>query len=363
MRVLFIAPLPPPTTGHSVAAAVFLDDLRRHHDTDVLDLSVASRLDGSVTGRRILAVIKVLAGVWRKRRTADSSYLTISEAVAGNLKDLMVYLLCCGHLSKMYIHLHGGSLKRLLLDRHRLLRLANAAFVRRLGGVIVSGESHLEIFAGMVSPRKIHVVPNCAPGHLFVDREVVIQKYATLHPLRVLYISNMTEAKGATALVQAYLRLGADTRKMVSVDFAGRFERGPDEARFVGKIAGIPGLRYHGFIDEACKQRLFAQAHVFCLPTAMFEGQPISILEAYASGCAVLTTGQPGIRDVFHDGVNGFEIRGDRATSIAGILEALVRDPGRLTDIGMRNRGIAESEYTAARFTSRLRAIVAPEGL
>jgi glycosyltransferase involved in cell wall biosynthesis len=174
----------------------------------------------------------------------------------------------------------------------------------------------------------------------------------------VLFVSAMTEAKGADALAEAYLRTSTECREVVSVDFAGMFESEVRQARFMARIAGVTGLRYLGTVDEERKRQLFAKAHVFCLPTEMFEGQPISILEAYASGCVVLTTGQPGIRDVFRDGANGFELQRDRVSSIARILEDLARDPSRLASIAMKNRELADIEYTTRRFNTRLRAIV-----
>ena len=66
------------------------------------------------------------------------------------------------------------------------------------------------------------------------------------------------------------------------------------------------------------KRRLFAEAHVFCLPTyySYYEGQPISILEAYASGCVVITTDHGGICDIFKDKINGFRVEKRSCLSI-----------------------------------------------
>ncbi len=358
MNILFIAPLPPPTTGHSVAAKVFLDEVRRTHQTETVNLSVGSRHDGTVTARRAIVVAKILWDVWRKKGATDAIYLTISESVAGNIKDLLIYLLCMRRLSRLYLHLHGGSIKRLLFDRHRLLRRANAAFIRHVAGVIVSGESHVDIFTDMIDRGRIHIVANCAQDHLFVPDHVVFDKFANTRPLRILYMSGMTDMKGFNKLADAYLSLSRASREMLTVDFAGMFESDAQRRTFLGKIAGIDGIRYLGMVDEAQKQQLFAQAHIFCLPTSMLEGQPISILEAYASGCVVLTTGQAGIRDVFKDGLNGFEIDKGSAKSIADILETLIGDTARLLPIAMRNRRLADNQYTTARFNRTLRTIV-----
>ena len=128
MNILFIAPLPPPITGHALASQVFLDELRQTHNVEAVNLSVGTRHDGTVTVRRLLEVAKVLVDVWRRQRRTGAIYLTISESVAGNLKDVLIYQLCAARLSRMYIHLHGGSIGKLLFDRHPLLRRINARF-------------------------------------------------------------------------------------------------------------------------------------------------------------------------------------------------------------------------------------------
>jgi glycosyltransferase involved in cell wall biosynthesis len=339
---------------------MLLDGLRQAHDVTVVNLSIGSANNGTVSYRRVLEVGKVLLQVWRKRRGVDAIYLTISQSVAGNLKDLLIYLLCARQLSRFYIHLHGGSIKKLLFDRHRILHWWSALAVRRMAGVIVSGRSHENIFASMIHPHRIHVVPNCAPDGLFVSEDTVVRKYTGTQPLRVLYLSGMTMAKGYRDLADAYLLLSEDARHRVSVDFAGRFDSDDEKAAFLGRIAGVSGIRFHGLVDDGTKRSLFAHAHVFCLPTTMFEGQPISILEAYASGCVVVTTGQDGVRDIFADGINGFEIEKRSPASIAAVLERLGSLP--LAPIAARNRKLAEERHRTAQFTESVARILSGVG-
>ena len=358
MRMLLIVPLPPPITGHSMASQLLADSLIASHETAVVNLSEGSLHDGRVTLRRVREVAKVLLAVWRRRRWADAIYFTISESRAGNLKDLFIYLLCTGRLRRMFVHLHGGTIGRELFDRHPVWRTVNASFIRRLGGVIISGPSHSGIFAGMVDRRRMHVVPNSAEDELFVAERDVVEKFRNPSPLRVLYISGMAPAKGYLDLAEAWFSLAPEVRRGIQLDFAGRFESEPDRARFEARIAGAEGIRYHGIVDAEHKRRLFAEAHVFCLPTRMLEGQPISILEAYASGCAVITTGQPGIRDVFTDGVNGFEIPLGSSGGLADVLAKAPEVADLLRNMAVANRRTAEERYRPVIFTSALAGIL-----
>jgi glycosyltransferase involved in cell wall biosynthesis len=358
MKVLAVVPLPPPITGHSLLSNLLVDGLRKVHETAVVNLSIGSLNDGRVTRRRIREVGKVLAAVWRQRRWADVMYLTISESRAGNLKDMMIYLILAGRLERLFVHLHGGTIGRELFDRHPFWRAVNALFIRRLRGVIISGPAHLEIFERMIDRGRIHLVPNCAEDEMFIDEAGAEEKFLDTRPLRVLYLSTMTPEKGYLDLVDAWQGLDDDGRRRVQLDLAGRFEREGDRAAFEDRIAGIAGIRYHGLVSPAEKRRLFAAAHVFCLPTRMFEGQPISVLEAYASGCVVITTGQRGIRDVFADGVNGFEAAAGSPPSIAAALRRAVDDPGCLKAMAITNRRTAGERYRTSTFTAALRRVL-----
>lgn len=358
MRILFIGPLPDPVTGQALISKVLVDALSPAHTVDVVNLSKKSFQDGLITTSRLVEVLRILKGVWRRRNHADVIYLTISESFAGNLKDILIYLICATRLPKMFIHLHGGSIKRLLWDRHRFLAGVNRVFIRRIGGVIISGPSHLGIFAGMIDPRRVHIAPNCAEDYLFATEREVLDKFSCVDPLRVLFMSNFIPRKGFAEIVDAYFALSPASRERVRIEFAGKFESTSDEQAFLKRIASAPAIQYHGLVDNTEKRRLFVQAHVFCLPTALLEGQPVSILEAYASGCAVVTTGQSGIRDVFADRVNGFEVQPMAADSIRSVLEALIENPQPLRGMALANRRIAQDRYAQSVYGAALRTIL-----
>jgi glycosyltransferase involved in cell wall biosynthesis len=357
MKVLFLAPLPPPVTGHSLAALAVRDDLARRHDVNVIDIGKGSQHDGRVSWRRLREVGRILSQIRRGQREADAIYLTTSESVAGNLKDLVIYALCATRLDRLIIHVHGGSLGRRLLDRFRLLRAANALAFRRLAGVIITGNSHRPTFDGILEDERIHVVHNFAHDALFAEPAAIRSKFACTSPLHVVYVSAMSEMKGYDVLADGYLALPPAVQAQIVVDFAGEFETAEGRSRFEAKIAATPGLRFHGLVQGDAKVRLFAGAHVFCLPTAFFEGQPISILEAYAAGCVVLATPQRGILDIFTPGVHGREIQPRSPESVRDALLALLETRESLLPIALANRQGAE-QFRITRFNSAVRAIV-----
>lgn len=358
MRVLFMAPLLPPITGHTLVSEALKEGLAARHDIDTVDLGRDSSSDGSVTRARLKATAVLLRDVWRQRGRFDAAYLTVAESLAGNLKDLAIYSLCLGKLDRTVIHLHGGSIGHLLFDRRPWLRRINRWFIARLRGVIISGPSHRAIFDGMIDPSRVHEIPNFAPESLFIDPAAIERKHADATRLRVLYISGMTALKGYADLLDAYLALTEAERNCVQLDFAGRFDDEGARAEFEARIAAAPGVRYHGVVDHAAKRALFGQAHVFCLPSRHLEGQPISILEGYAAGCVVSCTVPPGVRDIFIPGTNGWALEPGEPRSITAALREMLGAPARLGEIARRNRATAESQYRLSTFVESVNAVL-----
>lgn len=360
MKILYIAPIPPPITGQSLASKVLLDDLALNNEIKVVNLSKDSSFEGLGFFKRIVAVIKILYDVSRKQKEAETIYFTISESLFGNIKDLFIYLICFKKLSIMYIHLHGGSIKRLLWDKVPLIYKINKIFISRLSGVIILGKSHIEIFKNIVPEDKIFTVHNFALDILFLENDAIQSKFLQSEFLHVVYISSMKRKKGYEELLNAYLKLTVEEKSKVKLDFAGDFESKALAKDFLNMIRTEKNITYHGNVDSEKKKILLGKANIFCLPTLFFEGQPISILEAYASGCIVLTTGQNGILDIFNKNENGFEINQTSISdSIADHLRYIMgQSSENLLKIALHNAQTSRSKYRSTFFNTKLREIM-----
>lgn len=360
MRILFIGPLPDPVTGQSLACRVLLDSLRERHDVAVVDLRKLELESGVLSLSRLLRVGAMLLAVLRLRWRSDVCYLTVSESKAGNARDLLIFALLAGQWGRVVIHLHGGAAMRTLLHGScDWLTGLNKTFLRRIGAAVVLGPSHLSVYRGVVATEKTHIVPNSADDELFLSPDRIRRKFSEAVPLRVLFLSHLLPGKGYRELVEALRLLAVRSRATVHVDFAGGFENERDSREFLESIANAQGVRYHGVIRGAEKIRLFHAAHVFCLPTYYkYEGQPISMLEAYAAGCAVITTNHSGIRDVFEPETNGFEVEIQSPASLACAIERALHDRELIRGMGLRNRERAHREFRSETFCIRMEQVL-----
>lgn len=358
MKILFIAPLPPPISGHSLAAKILLDSITRTCKVETVNLSKESFVHGINSFQRIVDVWRILKSVWDKKKRADVIYFTISESFAGNLKDLFIYLICFSKLHNMVIHLHGGSIKKLLFDKYPILLKVNKYFIKRLGAAVILGDTHDVIFSEMLEQQKIYTVPNFAEDYLFLSDVRIREKFKFVDPLRVLFLSNLIEGKGYNYLIQAYKNLHEELKNRIQIDFAGSFESDFQKSQFLKDIEGLPRVKFHGSVLGDEKKQLLAESHVFCLPTSLNEGQPISILEAYASGCVVITTSKGGIPDIFKNKVNGYEIEVQSSASITGVFQDIVGKIDELLRIAIDNNEIANQKYRPAIYNAALLDII-----
>lgn len=364
MRILFIAPLPPGITGQSLACQVLFESLVKDgHHLDVININKSSFKSGEHSWRRIFESLGYALRALVAAPRADIIYFTVSESLAGNLKDLLIYLACFPFLHKMIIHLHGGAGMRVLLRKRPAMATINRFFLSRLGRIILLGERHRDIFTGIDDKKLVAVVPNFAQDELFTDFHQVEEKFAARSILRVLFLSNLLPGKGYDDLLAAYEQLSEEEREKIRLDFAGGFESESARADFVGRISPLPQVHYHGVVAGVRKVELLRQAHLFALPTYYpYEGQPISILEAYATGCAVMTTDHSGIFDVFDPTKCGVAVEVRSPASIASGLRLALSDRGKLLECARHNLKLASSDFKAEQFTSRLKEIFGQVG-
>lgn len=357
MKILYIAPLPPPINGQSLVSEVFLEELSKKYEVKVVNTSKILTSEKFYLFKRIGEVIKLISKIWRLRKGNSHIYVTISESFAGNIKDIITYLCLINHLSKIIIHVHGGSLKKELWSKHPILFYINRIFIKRFEAIIISGLAHINIFENLIDLNKIHIIPNFAPNQLFILEEEFDEKFKNIFPLRILYISGLRERKGYLDLFNSFNLLPDELKNQIRIDFAGAFISDLEKTSFLNKISGIEQIQYHGIIDNTKKTEFFINAHIFCLPTNYFEGQPISIIEAYASGCVVITTNLGGTKDIFIDNLNGYQIESNNPTSISSQIESCISLPEKLKNIASFNRKLALEKFRSETFTSTMIAL------
>ncbi|MBW6528599.1 glycosyltransferase family 4 protein [Sphingomonas sp. RHCKR7] len=95
-------------------------------------------------------------------------------------------------------------------------------------------------------------------------------------------------------------------------------------------------------------------ASVFVLPSWYREGLPRTILEAMASGRAVITTDRPGCRDPIDQGENGLIVPARDPDALAAAMARFCADPALAAEMGAAARRVASERYAVERVNRML---------
>jgi glycosyltransferase involved in cell wall biosynthesis len=360
-KLLFIAPLPPPTDGQSKASAEALKafselgweidilNIRRRHFKRTISTEIG----------RIFEVFLFLYKAFKYSRKADSIYFSLSESHLGNIKDLLIYILLWDKIKNVTLHMLGGTGMDKLLNKNKFTSLLNGFFMKKMNAVIVEGERGRSIFKKYFAEDKIKIINNFADDYLHSTNEEVMVKFKNIEVLNILYLSNLLQGKGYMELFNGYVKLPLSIRQQMTITFVGGFQDFNSEQEFLNLIANETDIKYLGkYIDGAEKKELYLKSHIFCLPTYYpYEGQPISILEAYATGCAVITTAHAGIPDVFNDNVNGIIVNRMDSDDITRALTELFYNKDKIQDFAFNNLLKADAIYKTKIYRDKIKSI------
>ncbi|HWD56792.1 MAG TPA: glycosyltransferase family 4 protein [Stellaceae bacterium] len=117
-------------------------------------------------------------------------------------------------------------------------------------------------------------------------------------------------------------------------------------------------VAYAGALDEAAVAARLAAADLFVWP-AINEAFGMALLEAQASGLAVVAGNSGGVGDVVADGATGLLALPGDAAAFAAAVRALVTDPARLAAYGAAARDKVHTAHDLPAAAARLAELIA----
>jgi glycosyltransferase involved in cell wall biosynthesis len=102
-------------------------------------------------------------------------------------------------------------------------------------------------------------------------------------------------------------------------------------------------VEYWGWQDDM--PSIFSQAQIVCLPS-YHEGLPKALMEAAASGCAIVATDIPGCREIVQHGVTGWLVPARNVSALADTLQQAIEQPGLREQYGASARALIAAEFS-----------------
>lgn len=355
MKILLIGPQPNPITGLSLANNIVLKYLPKYTDyqVDSIDTNYQSLKEniGTFSLKKSFHYIKQYKQLFKIRKS-DKVYITIGQTFFGVLKYYPYFLLARLLKKEIIIHLHGNHLWKEYEDLKGVKKKVFHKILSMSDKGIVLSQSLEKNLIPFLKKDKIYILENFVEDFLYENQ---IEK--KFDKLRIIYLSNLMQEKGIIEFLEALQKLNEK-----NIIFEARIAGGIDESMkptinsYFNKLED--NVQYLGLVHNEQKKELLVWGNVFILPTKFDEGQPISILEAMATGNIILTTKRGGIVDIFINEINGFYIETHSSTSIVNTLIKVNNSLVEYKKISEHNFLEAKSKYQVKNFIKKLDTIL-----
>ena len=177
-----------------------------------------------------------------------------------------------------------------------------------------------------VYKREARLIPNGVPVMTAREADLITKEFGLHKDGYILFLGRITPEKGIGCLIDADAKLETDKKLVIA---GGASDSGEYFRSLREKAKDLPGVVFTDFVQGQMLEELYSNAYVYVLPSDL-EGMPLSLLEALSYGSCCLVSDIPENAAVVGECGNVFA-RGD-AQDLAAKLEALCRDPQRVTD-------------------------------
>jgi glycosyltransferase involved in cell wall biosynthesis len=265
----------------------------------------------------------------------------------------------------LVISLHGSDVY--VAERHRVAAVAaRRAFGRAAWVTAPSGDLRDRAVALGARGDRIDVVPYGVDTERFRPDDAARARVRTSLGLDeqtalVFAVGRLVRKKGFEYLLDAIARL-PERHPSVVLALAGGGDLNEDLRQRAATLGIAARVRFLGTVPQDRTPDLFAAADVAVVPSVRddegnVDGLPNVVMEALASGTALVATPAGGIAQVVTDGETALVVPERDGAALAGAIAALLADRNRRVAMGRRARALVEGRYTWTRVAAEFDAI------
>lgn len=354
-NILIIGPFPDPISGVSLANKVVKEVFDENTDfiTDFINTSYPFFQEsvGSFSIKKTFFYVGLNFKIFKIFKN-DIIYITPGQTFFGIVKYAVFILLASLLNKELIIHVHGNFIGTQYYNlkgfKKKIFYFLVSKFTK---GIVLSPSLKANLIPFLVS-EKIFVLNNFAEDYLLKKgNETIINK------LQIVFLSNLMLEKGVLDLLEALKEL---EQKEIPYEakIAGNIDEGLKPI-IIEKIDALKLTSYIGVVRSNNKKELLHWSNIFVLPTYYkMEGQPISIIEAMATGNVIVTTSHAGIPDLIENNINGIIVEKKNPKSINKAFIYLNENKSKILEISKNNKMYFAKNLTIDIFKENLIEII-----
>ena len=289
-EILLYIEQPPPMHGMTYINKIIYDSLKNEDEFHFFDTNFSLDVGevGNKSFKKIVKNLLIMFGAWKSffNIKPDVVYSIASASLFGIVRDFMIILPAILFQKNLVLHLHGFTYYKI----YESSKIYKSLFdiMSKNATLVVLCEKQKEITLNIMSKDSV-VLYNCLNN----ENHESIKKKNNI--LTLCYISNISKEKGTFDLVKAVQKY----QKKIKLIIAGNFLSDKDE--FLELIKKSDNIEYIGFADEKKKQEILQTSDIFCLPSKLEEGSPISIIEAMSYGLPIIASDKGCIQEMINN--------------------------------------------------------------
>lgn len=241
----------------------------------------------------------------------------------------------------------GESLKQRLL-RQVAVRMYRRA-LRQCDGIFFQNPDDISLF------RQLGIIRSESPVYMTNGSGVSLKSFPKKQlppagqPVTFLMIARLLQDKGVTEFVEAARQLKQAYGEKVRFQVVGPYDPNLPHA--------VKREQYDSWLKSAEVEFAghqpdvgpwLAGCHVYVLPSYR-EGTPRSVLEAMATGRAVITTDAPGCRETVQEHYNGFLVPPRTTEPLAQAIKRFLETPQLIPEMGANSFHLVKEKYEVSR--------------
>jgi glycogen synthase len=196
-------------------------------------------------------------------------------------------------------------------------------------------------------------VHNAAVIHWGVDAARYSPKRHSNPQPRLLYVGRLHPSKGAHTAIEALGRIVQQPEhRSVTLTIVGAPDF-DDYYTYLKQLVSLTGLKnnviFHGFASREEMPSVYRAHDILIFPSVWEEPFGIILLEAMASGLAVVGTGTGGSAEILQDGYNALVFRKEDPDECAAQILRLLQEPRLREAVGLNGRRSIEIGFTIER--------------
>ena len=359
LRILLSGPLPPPVGGIGVFNELLLtSSLKECVDLRFVLTSSQTRPladSGRLSFWNLLSALRdcVRFSVAVITSRPDICHMTTAFGLSFVKNSVCVAVARLAG-SRVLLHPHC-SFEVTYSDRPESWKRYFRTTVRLTHGIVALSHEWRKVSA-ILPDCPVYYLPNAVDLARYSDIALEhVRRGRRPEAFRVLYLGYLGKAKGTLDLIDAAAGL-CGKHPDIFFDLVGgelrTGEMGPVKAR-IESLGLNDRVVVHPPVTGSAKTSFLREADLFVYPSH-HEGMPIAVLEAMASGLAIVATRVGGLPDLLGEGVNGMLVDPEQPNQLASALEELYLNDGLRSSMMEKSRSIAHERYDLENRISQL---------